>query len=96
MSESAEQLRKMQILQMVISSPTHFFVDLSNQRHQQADLGTARREMISTADIKTQARSQLVDIESKRLMDQRDEAQLSKWASKCQIRKHSCAPLTLY
>ncbi|KAJ5501478.1 hypothetical protein N7453_006295 [Penicillium expansum] len=81
MSESAEQLRKMQILQMVISSPPHFFVDLSNQRHQQADLGTARREMISTADIKTQARSQLVDIESKRLMDQRDEAQLSKWAN---------------
>ncbi|KGO68478.1 hypothetical protein PITC_071030 [Penicillium italicum] len=62
MSESAEQLRKMQILQM-------------------ADLGTARREMISTADVTTQARSQLAEIESKRIVDERDEAQLSKWAN---------------
>ncbi|KAJ5214421.1 hypothetical protein N7449_001590 [Penicillium cf. viridicatum] len=62
MSESTEQLRRMQIIQM-------------------ADLGTARREMISTADINNQARTQLADIESKRLIDQRDEAQLSKWAN---------------
>ncbi|KAJ5608249.1 hypothetical protein N7537_004868 [Penicillium hordei] len=62
MSESAEQLRRMQIIQM-------------------ADLGTARREMISTADINNQARTQLAEIESKRLIDQRDEAQLSKWAN---------------
>jgi hypothetical protein len=39
--------------------------------------------MISTADINNQARTQLAEIESKRLIDQRDEAQLSKWASKC-------------
>ncbi|KAF4766605.1 hypothetical protein HAV15_010298 [Penicillium sp. str.  len=62
MSESAEQLRRMQIIQM-------------------ADLGTARREMISTADIDNQARTHLAEIESKRLIDQRDEAQLSKWAN---------------
>ncbi|KAJ5426800.1 hypothetical protein N7465_001870 [Penicillium sp. CMV-2018d] len=62
MSESAEQLRRMQILQM-------------------ADLGTARREIISTADINNPARTQLSEIESKRLIDQRDEAQLSKWAN---------------
>ncbi|KAJ5502195.1 hypothetical protein N7463_005069 [Penicillium fimorum] len=62
MVESAEQLRKMQILQM-------------------ADLGTARREMISTADLKREPRTQLASIESKRYLDQRDEAQLSKWAN---------------
>ncbi|KAJ5373387.1 hypothetical protein N7517_005393 [Penicillium concentricum] len=62
MAESAEQLRKMQILQM-------------------ADLGTARREMISTADLKKETRTQLANIESKRYLDQRDEAQLSKWAN---------------
>ncbi|CAI7616025.1 unnamed protein product [Penicillium crustosum] len=62
MSESAEQLRRMQIIQM-------------------ADLGTARREMISTADIANQARTHLAEIESKRLIDQRDEDQLSKWAN---------------
>ncbi|KAJ5811090.1 hypothetical protein N7447_010606 [Penicillium robsamsonii] len=62
MAGSAEQLRKMQILQM-------------------ADLGTARREMISTADLKRQPRTQLTNIESKRYLDQRDEAQLSKWAN---------------
>ncbi|KAJ9491088.1 hypothetical protein VN97_g2146 [Penicillium thymicola] len=62
MSESAEQLRRMQSIQM-------------------ADLGTARREMISTADITKQTRTQLAEVESKRLIDQRDEAQLSKWAN---------------
>ncbi|KAJ5150727.1 uncharacterized protein N7500_010916 [Penicillium coprophilum] len=62
MAESAEQLRKMRILQM-------------------ADLGTARREMISTADLKKETRTQIVNIESKRYLDQRDEAQLSKWAN---------------
>ncbi|OQE36282.1 hypothetical protein PENCOP_c012G06325 [Penicillium coprophilum] len=62
MAESAEQLRKMRILQM-------------------ADLGTARREMISTADLKKETRTQIANIESKRYLDQRDEAQLSKWAN---------------
>ncbi|CAI7564519.1 unnamed protein product [Penicillium glandicola] len=62
MGESAEQLRKMQILQM-------------------ADLGTARREMISTSEFRNHARAQLADIESKRQLDRRDEAQLSKWAN---------------
>ncbi|KAJ5446903.1 Amino acid transporter transmembrane [Penicillium cf. griseofulvum] len=62
MAESAEQLRRMQILQM-------------------ADLGTARREMISTAEFKNEPRTQLAEIESKRYLDQRDEAQLKKWAN---------------
>ncbi|KAJ5483469.1 hypothetical protein N7530_002715 [Penicillium desertorum] len=48
---------------------------------QMADLGTARREKISTADSSTQARAHLADIESKRLVDERDKAQLSEWAN---------------
>ncbi|KAJ5867401.1 hypothetical protein N7534_001954 [Penicillium rubens] len=48
---------------------------------QMADLGTARREKISTADSTTQARAHLADIESKRRIDQRDKAQLSEWAN---------------
>ncbi|KAJ5963538.1 uncharacterized protein N7479_003414 [Penicillium vulpinum] len=62
MAESAEQLRKMQILQM-------------------ADLGSARRDVISTGEFQNQARTQLARIESNRQVDQRDTAQLGKWAN---------------
>lgn len=84
MSESTEQLRRLQILQMVCPIFVTHSVKLLTRLLQQADLGTTRREMISTSDIK-KARVQLDGIELQRQVDQRDKSQLAKWASKYRI-----------
>ncbi|KAJ5542155.1 hypothetical protein N7535_004578 [Penicillium sp. DV-2018c] len=48
---------------------------------QLADLGTARREKITTSDEYKQAQVQLSAIESQRQIAQRDQAVLNKWAN---------------